>query len=209
MTSLVLALALLFVPVSKDDSGSRSFSFVRTTPGVVFGQADLSTLFDSGKEWTPWLEGVNAQQATWKQVTSQVNPPEALVDRLRKAGTDLKILVVAEPACSDSVQSVPHIAKLAELAGVPLRIIAKAAAGPVYASHKGPEGQELTPTIVLLRGGKDSGAWIERPEALATWYRANRASIERGELLQRKTSWYQWDRGSSSMNKIVALAEKR
>ena len=130
MTSLVLALALLFSP-------------------MPMPQADLSALFDSGKEWTPWLEGVNAQQATWKQVTSQVNPPLALVDRLRKAGTDLKILVVAEPACSDSVQSVPHIAKLAELAGVPLRIIPKAAGGPVYASHKGPEGQELTPTIVL------------------------------------------------------------
>ena len=172
-------------------------------------QADLSALFDSGREWQPWLESVNAQQATWKQVTSQANPPAALVDRLKKAGADLKILVVAEPACSDSVQSVPHIAKLAELAGVPLRIVPKAAAGPVYASHKGPEGQELTPTIVLLRGGKDIGAWIERPDALATWYRANRNSIERGELLQRKTAWYQWDRGTSSMAEIVALAEKR
>ena len=190
MTHLALALMLFVAPVSVP-------------------QADLSSLFESGKEWTPWLEAVNAQQATWKQVTSQVNPPAALVERLKKAGNDLKILVVAEPACSDSVQSVPHIAKLAELAGVPLRIIAKAAAGPVYASHKGPEGQELTPTVVLLRGGKDAGAWIERPEALARWYRANRASIERGELLQRKTAWYQWDRGTSSMNEVVALAEKR
>jgi Thioredoxin len=190
MTYLALALTLLLAPIA--------------TP-----QADLSALFESGKEWTPWLEGVNAQQATWKQVTSQVNPPPALVERLRKAGSDLKILVVAEPACSDSVQSVPHIAKLAELAGVPLRIVAKAAAGQVYATHKGPEGQELTPTIVLLRAGKDAGAWIERPEALATWYRTNRSSIERGELLQRKTAWYQWDRGTSSMNEIVALAEKR
>ena len=63
--------------------------------------------------------------------------------------------------------------------------------------------------FVLLRGGKDIGAWIERPDALATWYRANRNSIERGELLQRKTAWYQWDRGTSSMAEIVALAEKR
>ena len=172
-------------------------------------QADLAALFASGKEWTAWLEGVTAQQATWKQVTGQANPPAALVDRLKKAGTDLKILVVAEPACSDSVQSLPHIAKLAELAGVPLRIIPKPAAGRVYATYKGPEGQELTPTIVLLRGGKDVGGWIERPEALATWYRTNRASIERAELLQRKTSWYQWDRGVSSMTEIVALAEKR
>ena len=172
-------------------------------------QSDLSALFESGKEWTPWLESVNAQQATWKQVVSQANPPGALVDRLKKAGTDLKILVVAEPACSDSVQSLPHIAKLAELAGVPLRIVPKASAGPVYAKYKGPEGQELTPTVVLLRAGKDVGGWIERPQALATWYRANRNAIERAELLQRKTAWYQWDRGTSSMTEIVALAEIR
>ena len=116
-------------------------------------------------------------------------------------------LTGGEPMMRRDIETI--IAKLAELAGVPLRIVAKAAAGPVYATHKGPEGQELTPTIVLLRGGKDVGAWIERPEALATWYRTNRASIERGELLQRKTAWYQWDRGSSSMDEIVALAEKR
>jgi len=208
MTYLVLALTVILAPVSNYDSGKRSLSTATAIPALAVGQ-DLSTLFDSGKEWTPWLESVNAQQATWKQVVSQVNPPAALVDRLRKAGSDLKILVIAEPACSDSVQSVPHIAKLAELAGVPLRIIAKAAGGPVYAAHKGPEGQELTPTVVLLRGGKDAGAWIERPETLAAWYRANRSSIERGELLQRKTAWYQWDRGTSAMTEIVALAERR
>ena len=47
-----------------------------------------------------------------------------------KPASSLKILVVAEPACSDSVQSVPHIANLAELAGVPLRIVAKARRRP-------------------------------------------------------------------------------
>lgn len=170
--------------------------------------ADLNALFNQGVEWRPWFDDIRTQQNTWRQVASQVSPPNVLVDRLKAAGANLKLLVVAEANCSDSMQSVPHIAALADRAGVPLRIVGKDAAAAAIERHRTPDGRTATPTVILLRDGKDAGAWVERPEALQTWFIAN-AGLSRAERLERKTAWYQWDRGGATLAEIVALAERR
>ena len=176
-------------------------------PGAQ-AQGDLTTLFNQGQEWTTWLAGVSTQRTTWETVVKQANPPEAMVERLRAAGTGLKLLRVAEAACSDSMQSVPHIAALAARAGIELRIVGKDAATAAIDGHRTPDGRTATPTMILMRDGKDAGAWVERPEALQTWF-ISQKGIRRQELLARKTSWYQWDRGTSTLAEIVALAERR
>lgn len=188
MMHLVLALVALLGPVAP-------------------AQQDLSALYNQGADWTTFLEHVDSQKSTWQQVASQANPPASLVERLRKAGDGLMLLVVADANCSDSAQSVPHIAVLAARAGVGLRIVSKAAAGPALDAHRTPDGRTATPTVIFLRGGKDAGAWIERPEALQTWFLAH-GDLSRDVRLSRKTSWYQWDRGDSTLAEIVALAER-
>ena len=171
-------------------------------------QADVSAIFDQGTEWTPWLETVTDQRSLWLINAAQANPPAALVDRLKQAGADLKLLVVADAACSDSVQSVPHLAKLAALAGVPLRIVPKAAATDALDAHRTPDGRTATPTVILIRRGKDVGAWIERPAPLQDWNLAH-PSLPRQEFLLRKTGWYTWDRGETSTAELVALVERQ
>lgn len=177
-------------------------------PGGV-QQADPAAVFAQGAEWAPWLEAVEAQRSLWLVNAAQANPPAALVDRLRAAaGTDLQLLVVADAACSDSVQSVPHIARLAALAGVPLRLVPKSAALPLLETHRTPDGRTATPTVILLRKGVDVGAWIERPAALQAW-RLSRPDLVGQEFLLRKTGWYTWDRGETSMAELVALVERQ
>jgi len=175
---------------------------------AVQAQTDLNTLFNQGQEWTTWLADVNTQRTTWDTVVKQANPPEAMVERLKAAGAGLKLLLVAEAACSDSMQSVPHIAALAARAGIDLRIVGKDAATAALEGHRTPDGRTATPTLILVRDGKAAGAWVERPEALQTWIIAQKG-ISRQELLARKTSWYQWDRGTSTLAEIVAQAERR
>lgn len=171
-------------------------------------QVDLNALFNQGMEWSPWFDAIDTQRTTWETVAKQVSPPAALVDRLKAAGADLKLLVVAEPACSDSMQSVPHIAALAAKAGIALRIVSKEAGEAAIDGHRTPDGRTATPTVIFIRSGKDAGAWVERPEVLQTWYLAHSA-VSRQDRLTRKTAWYQWDRGESTLAEIVALAERR
>ena len=53
--------------------------------------------------------------------------PSDVVERFRRVSGGLRILVVAEDWCPDSVNAVPYIAGLASSASVPLRIVDRTA----------------------------------------------------------------------------------
>ncbi len=169
--------------------------------------SSVLALFDQGIGGQAFLPDVQAQRATWEAHVGRASVPAEIVERVRKAAADLQFLVVAEANCSDSVQSVPYVARLASEAGIPLRIVRKAAASAVIDRHRTPDGRTATPTVILIRRGEDAGAWIERPAALQAWFIAH-ADLTSSERLARKTGWYDWDRGESTLAEIVALVEK-
>jgi len=170
-------------------------------------QPDPAAIYERGQTWESFLDGVRSQRDRWQTIAAGAVPAPALVERTRAAAEGLKLLVVSEAACSDSVQSVPYIARLAALAGVDLRIVGKNAATALLEGHRTPDGRTATPTVILLRDGKDVGAWIERPAALQAWFLAH-GDLTTQERLARKTSWYDWDRGESTLAELVALIEK-
>jgi hypothetical protein len=170
--------------------------------------ADAAALFDRGVTWDAFLSGVEAQRNLWQTNARRATVAPELVDRLRKAGDGLRLLVIGEGSCSDSVSVVPAVAHLAKAAGVELRIVGRDEGRALLAQHKSPDGREATPTILLLRGSQVAGAFVERPAALQDWYLTVGAGLSQQERYARKMSWYDWDRGDSSVKEIVALAEK-
>ena len=169
--------------------------------------ADAAALFREGATFQEFLDGAQSQRRLWEQNAARPDPPAQIVERFKRVGDGLSLLVVSEAACSDSVQTVPYVAKLAALASVALRIVPKARAMAVIDAHRTPDGRTATPTVLLLRDGKVIGAWVERPAVLQEWFLTHRDLSSR-ERLERKTSWYEWDRGASTIAEVVALAEK-
>jgi hypothetical protein len=169
--------------------------------------SDAAALFREGATFQDFLEGAQSQRKLWEQNAARPDPAAPIVERFKRVSDGLSLLVVSEAACSDSVQTVPYIAKLAALANVELRIVSKARAMAVIDAHRTPDGRTATPTVLLLRDGKVIGAWVERPAVLQEWFLANRDLTSR-ERLERKTAWYEWDRGASTIAEVVALAEK-
>jgi Thioredoxin len=177
--------------------------------GPVAGQAvDASAVFDRGVAWTDFLASANAQRERWQTNAGRASPAPALVARLRAVANDLRILAIAQAACSDSVSTVPYLAKLADQAGVPLRLVGRNLGQPIMDQHRTPDGRGATPTIVLLRGAAVAGVWVERPTALQDWFLSPAGqALTPQERVSRKMSWYDWDRGDSTLAEIVALAE--
>jgi len=175
------------------------------TPNQV---PDPQALFAQGAPYDVFLENATAQKTIWQANTARATVPAEVVERFKKAAPGLTLLVIAEAACSDSVQTLPYVSKLASLAGVELRIVGKSAGQAVLEQHKSPDNRTATPTIVLLREGKDVGAFVERPVTLQTWMTGFAQTLSQQERLSRKTSWYDWDRGDSTVAEVVALAEK-
>jgi hypothetical protein len=74
-----------------------------------------------------------------------------VVERFRRVGGDLRLLIVAEDWCPDSVHTVPYVAALAAQAGVDMRIVDRGSGAAMMKRHPAPDGRGVTPIVVLLR----------------------------------------------------------
>lgn len=167
-----------------------------------------AALFEQGKTWEDFLAAADARPETWRGNAARSKPSKELVERLKGAAGDMKLLVVAIAACSDSVHTVPYVATLAREAGVPLRIVDSTVGKPVMDAFKTPDGRGATATVALLKGDQIVAAWVERPVALQTWLLGPASSLQQSERMERKFGWYEWDRGESTMAELVALVER-
>ncbi len=173
-------------------------------PQTINGAA----IFDQGKPYEDFLTSADSRPEVWKANTNRARPSAALVDRLKKASTGLRFVVVATAACSDSVHTVPYIAALAREAGVLLRIVEPAIGKAIQDAFKTPDGRGATATVAILRGDKVVAAWVERPVALQTWMLGPAAALSSADRMDRKFGWYEWDRGESTIAELVDLVER-
>jgi hypothetical protein len=164
-------------------------------------------LYAQGAPWDKFLANTKVQREIWQKNAGRKVPPE-LVDRMKRAGDGLRLLVVTADWCVDSVHSVPYIANLASGAGVDLRLVDFKMGKAVMDAHPTPDGRASTPTVVLLRGDQEVAAWIERPASLQWWYLDMADQVSEDERVERKMSWYDWNRGSDALTEIVVLAEQ-
>ena len=164
-------------------------------------------LFPLAKPWDQYLSSTRVQREIWLRNAGREVPPD-LVERFKRAGDGLRLLVITADWCPDSAHSVPYIAKLASGAGVEVRVVDFKTGKAVMAAHHTPDGRASTPTVVLLRGDQEVAVWVERPASLQWWYLDMADQISGDERLERKMSWNEWNRGSDALTGIVVLAEQ-
>jgi len=163
---------------------------------------------ESGKPWEQFLAGVSAQREVWLKTESAVTVPLDFIERARKVSRGLQLLVVAEDWCPDSAYSVPYVARLAQAAGIPLRVIDRAAGEPLMLAHRTSDGRTATPTIVVLRNGRDVGAWVERPAELQQLFLSMSTSPQNAMRFSQRHLWYESDGGLTVLKEVLALIEQ-
>lgn len=172
------------------------------------GVTALDRFVESGKTWEQFLAGVSAQREVWLKTESALTVPLDFVERAKKVSRGLQLLVVAEDWCPDSAYSVPYVARLAQAAGVPLRVIDRAAGEPLMLAHRTSDGRTATPTIVVLRNGRDAGAWVERPAELQQLFLSMSTSPENAQRFSQRHLWYESDGGLTVLKEVLALIEQ-
>jgi hypothetical protein len=179
--------------------------------GLQAQEIDYPELWAKATPFHEFLEGVRARQEQWRsRFANAAIEPEAL-DAARALPGRRQILAVAEARCSDSAWAVPYLAKLA--AAVPdkieLRVISAAQGRQIQARHLTPDQRQATPTIVVLdETSRFIGAWVERPAELQKWYIENKPSLDRDELYERVTGWYEKDAGKSTVSEVLTIMRR-
>ena len=176
-------------------------------PEQTAAASNSVAMYSLGMPWDQFLASTRVQREIWLKNAGREVPPD-LIDRFKRAGNGLRLLVITADWCPDSAHSVPYIAKLASGAGVEMRLVDFKTGRAIMDAHRTPDGRASTPTVVLLRGDQEIAAWVERPTSLQSWYLDMADEISDEELLERKMSWYDWNRGSDALSEIVVLAEE-
>lgn len=172
---------------------------------------DYETIWGGGMSFEAFLEAADEQAEAWQGNYEQAAPDAAAVERARAIdGTGLRLLVVAEDWCSDSVDTVPHIARIAEaIPGLQMRLVDSRAGAAVMEAHRTPDDRGATPTVVLLDPeGEAIGVWVERPVELQNWFLAHRDELRRRELMAQKHAWYVEDGGRSTVTELLDMMER-
>ncbi len=169
----------------------------------------LEEMYRAGVTFETFLANATGRRELWQRNWQRGTVPEPLAERARATGS-WRLLVIAEDRCSDSVNTIPYIARLAELApNIELRVIDSKRGRPVMEAHRTPDGRPATPTVILLDAEfREAGCWIERPTELQTWWIENERTLDDDERFRRKMAWYDEDAGASTLREVVEMLER-
>lgn len=156
-----------------------------------------------------FLEQARRRVELWRRNTREGEVPGALLARARDVGGTWRLLAVSVDGCSDSVNTVPYLALLADsVPGLELRVLDPERGRPLMEARPTADGRAATPTVVLLdEGFEAAGCFIERPRPLKAWIEEKRHEVGAPTLYEGKMLWYDRDAGRSTLEEVVALLE--
>lgn len=194
---------------------------VALTPGSAAWPATESVLlqaqaveslreqYESGVGFGDFLEVAVGRRAQWLENWDRASVPAELLARARAVPGTWRILAVSLDSCSDSVSTIPFIAKLVEqVSSLDMRIIDPAKGRPIMEAHRTPDDRAATPTLLLIDDAwNESGCWVERPAVLQTWFLEKQNELPQRRLVEQKMEWYREDAGAETLREIVEMME--
>ncbi len=198
LVALLVALALPLPPVSGDA-----------------GADTLAALWEQAEGFEAFLPDAAGRNALWQ---TNWDRSAGVLDRevvarvragVRSESGPWRLLVVADAGCSDSMSTIPFLARLAaEVEGLELRIIGSDRGRFLMEAHPTPDGRGATPTVLLLDGAWGvAGCWVEQPGELQGWWLGEARGLGGRERMQRKMAWYEADAGRETVRDILELLD--
>lgn len=181
-------------------------------PGPLLLESDdeLRRLYERGRTFHEFRTEAIRRKELWDRnwERSLTIDPE-LVRRARAVGGSWRLLAVAADGCSDSVSTIPYMARLAAVVnGLQMRIVDWQAGQAIMESHPTPDGRAATPTVVLLdEDWNEAGCFVERPPELRDWILENPEGLDREALYEAKMEWYDEDAGRQTVETVVRMLE--
>ena len=168
----------------------------------------LEAAYASGQTWAAFYAGVNRRRDLWIRNWTNARIAPDILERARAAGP-WRILVITEPGCSDSANSIPYIARLVEeTPGLELRLVNSTAGRPWMEAHRTTDGRAATPTILILDDAyRIRGCWIEQPVKLQAFWLPVVARGAMSEEVGKKMAWYAEDEGRETLREFVEVLE--
>jgi thioredoxin family protein len=187
--------------------------FAATIPVLSFVRQDVDyqAVYAQGTTFADFLEKARAHREEWRANYNDATVSAALVTRMRALPAKRHLLVVAEDWCSDSLNTVPYVARLVDGGAerLDMRVVNREIGKAVMEAHRTPDGRTATPTIAILdEDWHLLATWTERPSSVQAWFLEKQKTTMQKPLHDELLAWYQNDAGKTTVLEIAGLLER-
>jgi hypothetical protein len=170
----------------------------------------LKDRFETAPRFTEFLAAAEKNAGLWRDTYRLTRVPPEAVARAAALPGRWHLLVLNEDWCGDAVNTVPHLARLAELSGnVDLRVVGRDANPDLMDAHLSPAGARAIPVVIVLDGEfAERGWWGSRPGELQRWVQEHGSVLEKEERYRYVRTWYARDRGRSTLDEVLRIMER-
>lgn len=168
---------------------------------------DYRRLWDQGIPWSEYLrEEVQRHRELWEGVYRKSGVPSWALDAALELGRERKLLVLTEDWCGDAANTVPVMARLAELAPhTEMRLLKRDEHLDLMDRYLSAGSRSIPLAIVLDVEFTPIGRWGPRPRDLQDFVlREKRAGLRSsGEIYKDVRTWYARDRGATTLRELL------
>ena len=165
--------------------------------------------FRAAAEFRAYVELAEANKELWRAGARRAQVDEAQLARVAALGGRWHLLALSEDWCGDAFNTLPVVARLAELApNVELRLLGRDANPDLMDAHLSGEARAIPVVIVYDEEWNEVGWWGSRPAPLQALVKGEWAAMPKEERYPRVREWYARDRGRTTIAEIVGILER-
>lgn len=157
-----------------------------------------------------YIAGAQKNRELWAAVYRGARVDEAAAARAAALPEPRHLLVISEDWCGDAVNSVPVVARLAELAParLHLRVLARDAHPALMDAHLVNGARSIPIVLALDAAFALLGAWGPRPRELQAWVLGPAGqALDKEARYKEVRRWYARDRGRAIIDEVLELLE--
>jgi len=170
---------------------------------------DLEQLWAEAETFAAFLARVTSQPTLWEGVYRTASVPGWAVAAFGSLPNGLRMLVLNADWCLDSANTLPVLARLAEVVpGVELRLLERDAHLDVMDRYLTGGARSIPLAILLDRDLEPLGRWGPRPAQLQAWVLAHKESVPAAERYKEERKWYARDKGETTLREILEAVSR-
>jgi hypothetical protein len=167
---------------------------------------DLKALWARALPYHQFVQEAANNRDLWTGMYRIARVPEWAAAAARATGTKHHLLVIAEDWCGDGTNTIPYLAKLADLSRSQEVRVLRRDEHPQVMDRYLTDGARAIPIVIVLdRAFRELGHWGPRPEALQAWVREARKTADKARLYPQIRRWYAQDKGATTLREVLAL----
>ena len=184
-----------------------------TMPHAAAGAADAAAAIRARYEAAPtfaeYVAAAVENADLWRDAARVARVPDEVVARAAALPGRWHLLVLSEDWCGDAVNTVPYVARLAELApNLDLRVLGRDANPDLMDAHLTGTARSIPVVIAYDDEFGEHGWWGPRPSPLQAWvFGEEGQALDKTQRYRHVRAWYARDRGRTTIDEVLALLE--